>query len=104
MDGGKCYGLRCDTTAYVEEINRIELCGSSRWRVPDFAELASLIDRDFYDPTLNQPMFPRAQGSIYWTSTELKNNSKMVMQVDFFNGISNAVPKNQAHSLRLVSN
>ncbi len=101
--GGRCFGIECDTAAYVREINRIELCGSTGWRLPAFNELSSLIDRDFYNPTLNQRFFPEARGTIYWTSTELANNPKMVMQVDFFNGISNAVPKRHAYSLRLVS-
>ncbi len=101
--GGRCFGIECDTAAYAREINRIELCGSTAWRLPTFSELSSLIDRDYYDPTLNQPFFPHARGTIYWTSTELANNLKMVMQVDFFNGVSNAVPKSHAYSLRLVS-
>ena len=27
-DGGTCFGIRCDTEAYVQEINRLALCGS----------------------------------------------------------------------------
>lgn len=103
QDGGNCYGSGCDTYAYVEEMNRMALCGSRQWRLPAFSELESLIDREFYNPTINQNIFRHAKGTVYWSSTELENNPGMVMQVDFFNGMSNAVPKNLSYPLRVVS-
>lgn len=103
-NGGNCYGSGCDTYAYTEEMNRMVLCGSDQWRLPAFSELERLIDREYYNPTINQTLFPYGKGTVYWTSTELENNPGMVMQVDFFNGISNAVPKNLSYPLRVVSN
>ncbi len=78
------------------------ICYTPSW---NGCELFSLIDRDYYDSTLNQTtFFPHARGTIYWTSIELGNNPEIVMQVDFCNGISNAVPKNHVYFLRVVSN
>lgn len=102
-NGGNCYGSDCDTHAYIKEMNRMVLCGSSQWRLPAFSELERLIDREYYNPTINQNFFPHGKGAVYWSSTELKNNPDMVMQVDFFNGVSNAVPKNLSYPLRTVS-
>ena len=102
-DGGNCFGVRCDTEAYAREMNRLALCGSSTWRLPSHRELDALIDRNYYDPTINQEYFPNTRGTVYWTATELENNPEMVMQIDFFNGMSTAVRKNLSYSLRLVS-
>lgn len=102
-NGGNCYGSGCDTYAYIEEMNRMALCNSRHWRLPTFSELERLIDREYYNPTINQNLFPHAKGAVYWSSTELKNNPDMVMQVDFFNGMSNAVPKNLSYPIRVVS-
>jgi len=102
-DGGDCYGSQCDTYSYIEAMNNMTLCGTSAWRLPHFSELERLIDREYYDPTINQKFFPHSLGTVYWSGTELKNNPEMVMQVDFFNGISNAVPKNLSYSIRVVS-
>lgn len=56
------------------------------------------------DPTIDQEIFPHAQGKVYWSATELTNNPDRVMQIDFFNGVSTAVPKNLSYRVRLVSN
>lgn len=103
QNGGNCYGSGCDTHAYIKEMNRMALCDSNQWRLPTFSELERLIDRKYYNPTINQNIFPHGKGTVYWSSTELENNPGMVMQVDFFNGGSNAVPKNLSYALRVVS-
>lgn len=100
---GRCFRLDCDTLRYIEAVNAEKLCGRENWRLPTFPELEGLIDRDYYNPTINQAVFPHAQGKVYWTATELDNNPAMVMQVDFFNGFSTAVLKQHAYWLRLVS-
>ena len=84
-------------------MNRLQLCGSGQWRLPSFGELDGLIDRNYYNPTINQVFFPHARGTVYWTSTELQNNPELVMQIDFFNGMSTAVRKDLSYAVRLVS-
>lgn len=101
--GGNCYGIACDTQAYIDEMNRLRLCGSEQWRLPSFRELDGLIDRNYYNPTINQEVFPHARGTVYWTATELENNPDLVMQIDFFNGMSTAVRKDLSYAVRLVS-
>lgn len=82
-------------------MNRLILCGSERWRLPEFSALEGLINRNYYDPTIDQEIFPHAQGKVYWSATELTNNPGMAMQLDFFNGVSTAVPKNLSYRVRL---
>lgn len=101
-DGGECFFIDCDFASYVDEMNSLELCGQSDWRLPEFAELELLIDRDFYDPTINQQIFPHAKGGGYMTSTEMQNDPAMIMTIDFFNGVSLAGRKDLRYYARLV--
>lgn len=102
-NGGRCFGVQCDTFSYMQEMNRIGLCGSTAWRVPTFEELQTLLDRDYFSPTLNQEIFQHTQSGSYWTSTRLGFDPSMIMQIDFFNGTSSPAPIRYALSLRLVS-
>lgn len=102
-DRGRCFGIACDTAAYTLEMNRIDLCASNQWRLPTFDELQTLLDRDFFNPTINQKIFPHARSTSYWTSTQLGFDPDMIMQIDFFNGTSSPAPIRYALSLRLVS-
>jgi hypothetical protein len=100
---GSCYGMPCDTHAYTQEINRLQLCGSTRWRLPVFSELETLLDRDYFNPVINQEIFFNTRGASYWTQSQLENNPEMVMQIDFFNGTSSPAPIHFKLAVRLVS-
>jgi hypothetical protein len=100
---GSCYGMQCDTYAYTQGMNRLGLCGSRRWRLPIFAELETLLDRDYFNPVINQEIFFNTRGASYWTQSQLENNPEMIMQIDFFNGTSSPAPIHFKLAVRLVS-
>jgi hypothetical protein len=102
-DGGECRFSSCDSHGYIEQINRLELCGRNRWRLPTFAELDTLLDRDFYDPVINQRIFIHTRPGRYLTSTAMGGASPLVMYIDFFNGTSFGGRKNLDYHIRLVS-
>lgn len=102
-NNGDCYGIECDTHAYTAEMNRLGLCGSRQWRVPTFLELESLLDRDYFNPVINQEIFFHARGASYWTQSQLQNNPELIMQIDFFNGTSSPAPIRFKLAVRLVS-
>jgi len=100
---GSCYGMQCDTYAYTQEMNRLGLCGSRQWRLPMFAELETLLDRDYFNPVINQEIFFNTRSASYWTQSQLENNPEMIMQIDFFNGTSSPAPIHFKLAVRLVS-
>jgi len=100
---GRCYGVQCDTYAYTQEMNRLGLCSSRQWRLPIFAELETLLDRDYFNPVINQEMFFNTLSASYWTQSQLENDPKMIMQIDFFNGTSSPAPIHFKLAVRLVS-
>ena len=45
QNGGTCTGeIRCDTQAYIDEVNKNGLCGYKDWRLPTPTELYGLLD------------------------------------------------------------
>jgi hypothetical protein len=102
-DGGQCLFSRCDAVGYIDEINKLGLCGSHQWRLPTFAELDTLLDRDFYDPVINQRVFIHTRSGRYMTSTATASNSPLIMYIDFFNGASFGGRKDLGYFIRLVS-
>lgn len=102
-NNGHCFAIDCDTDAYVKEINRLGLCGSTAWRLPSFAELQTLLDRDYAHPAINQEIFFNTKGASYWTSSQLAYDPDMVMQIRFFDGTSSPAPVHMNLAVRLVS-
>lgn len=102
-NNGDCYGIECDTHAYTAEMNRLGLCGSRQWRVPTFLELETLLDRDYFNPVINQEIFVHARGASYWTQSQLQDNPELIMQIEFFNGTSSPAPIRFKLAVRLVS-
>ena len=102
-NNGDCYGIECDTHAYTAEMNRLGLCGSRQWRGPTFLELESLLDRDYFNPVINQEIFVHARGASYWTQSQLPDNPELIMQIEFFNGTSSPAPIRFKLAVRLVS-
>lgn len=53
-DGGTCTGeIRCDTQAYIDEVNKNGLCGYKDWRLPTPTELYGLLDLGTIQPDIS---------------------------------------------------
>ncbi|MDU4395163.1 MAG: DUF1566 domain-containing protein [Acinetobacter ursingii] len=76
----------CNTTAYIEALNKNKYCGYSDWRLPTRAELANLVDYSSSQPALNAVFINTPFTDAYWSSTtSAKQNSKAWM-ADFKDG------------------
>ena len=102
-DGGQCIYVFCDTQSYLDYLNEIQLCGLSRWRLPNETELRSLDHPQNFHPDIDRAFFPNTQSSGYWSSEESQGNPKLALIVDFSNNIGYLVEKRLAHHVRAVA-
>jgi hypothetical protein len=79
-NGGQCEGCRCDTAAYVEAINKMQLAGYKDWRVPSLDEFKSLVkDQSGVD----RRYFPNLQPTWYYSSTPHPKKNNMLCYFSF---------------------
>lgn len=103
----------CNTEAFVEAVNEVGLCGFFDWRMPNHAELQSivhygkstgtLLDRDYFpfaSTVAQSPLW-------YWTdqsSADGVNNdqARNAWAIDFATGVDNFLSKSNEQRVRLV--
>ncbi len=100
-DGGFCAGSVCDISAYVTEINALNLCGAGNWRVPTRAELATLVHAGEQLPAIALEFFPWGAGGT-WTITPMAAQSDRAWQVNFDEGRIEPALKSSPLGVRLV--
>ena len=101
-DGGACNGSACDTRSYREAINAQGLCGASDWRLPTVAELAGIVNLVRYHSAVDSGYFPFTMAQRYWTATPSSVGSPWADYVEFDDGRTDAVLKEQSYRVRLV--
>jgi hypothetical protein len=104
-DGGRCKGdISCDTNAYIQAINKQNLCGHNDWRLPTREEMQSLVyhKNSPSDAKINSEYFPQAMPSWYWTASSNKDKPEYAWYILFRNGVSLNDLKKRPKHLRLV--
>ena len=106
-NGGRCKGeADCDTLAYIQAINRQQLCGFADWRLPVKDELLSLVEYNYDSKqskaTMNLEYFPHAVPSWYWTASSNEKRPDYAWFVLFRNGLALNALKEQPKHVRLV--
>lgn len=101
-NGGTCAGgTGCDTTTYADAVNAAGLCGKHDWRVPERAELLSLVDYGAATaPLVDAAFLPDAAAEASWSATP--NWTGSAWTVDFATGASRVERTEIAHAVRLV--
>ena len=102
-DGGSCaVPGRCDIEKYVVDVNALNLCGQSDWRLPTIKELEGIADLGRTNPAIDPTYFPNSASALYWTGTPAAVNITSAWSTDYQSGYSLYVPKSRANPVRLV--
>jgi hypothetical protein len=111
--GGRCMGdaVRQSVSAARASVGAINQRGDmffSDWRLPQLAELATLVERHCVQPRLNSTVFPDTPGDWFWTATARPGSNgnagsdAPVYALSFGEGSVAFHTPDEAHHLRLV--
>jgi hypothetical protein len=76
--------------------------GYADWRIPNIAELVSLVEEQCSGPSINDSVFPNTAKKFIWTSSPDFNNDRGSWSVDFNAGTTATLLRNSSFQLRLV--
>ena len=68
-DKDNTYGWSQLESSFIATLNVTNFGGFSDWRVPVIKELASIVNRNTYDPSVDIGFFPNTMLSSYWSFT-----------------------------------
>lgn len=104
--GAACSGVatQMNWSEALDMAKDSDWAGFSDWRLPNIAELASLVESGCHGPAINENFFPNAGLQRYWTSTTPAWTPTEAWYVDFNTGLSSTVEKTkrQGQYVRLV--
>ena len=109
-NGKKCSGeaMRFDWGSAFKEEDKMNsgagYAGLNNWRLPQVAELASIVERQCINPRINLSVFPLTPAASFWTGNHKKNSTeKMAFAMSFDkNGVQKRLQQEKLY-LRLVS-
>ena len=104
-NGGRCKESNCDSQAYIDSVNRRELCSFHNWRLPTREELRSLINYQSRPPraSIDMDYFPHTVPQFYWSANSDANNPDSAWGIGFTFGYDYSYFKSDLGYVRLVS-
>jgi hypothetical protein len=91
-----------NTEAFIKQVNTEKLCGYQDWRLPNKAELDSIINYGVISPTIDSQHFVNTQNGYYWTADSVANGTTSAWAINFREGGESASYKGSAYYVRLV--
>jgi len=106
-DGKNCNGKATTldwqaAMALVNKINDQGVAGYHDWRMPMVPELASIVERQCFNPRMNTTVFPGAPSKIFWSSMEKMGAENYAYTLNFGAGEALATTKDHKGAVRLV--
>ncbi|MGO2276539.1 Lcl C-terminal domain-containing protein, partial [Pseudoalteromonas nigrifaciens] len=102
----------CGLQSYIQEVNALDFCGGTNWRVPTYTELLSLVDygKQGQNVLIDESIFPNMPavsllGHLrYWTSQTAVDGTSLSQAyiIDMSDGNDLAYPKSKTAYVRLV--
>ena len=91
-----------DAMALVDKLNTEGGSGHHDWRMPLVPELASIVERQCFNPRMNVEVFPGAPSETFWTSMEKMGMPSYAYTLNFGGGSAKASLKDEDAAIRLV--
>lgn len=91
-----------EAVATVERFNEKGVAGQKDWRLPLLPELASIVERQCFNPRVNEAIFPGTPSEVFWSSMEKRGTTGYAYSLDFGGGAARAMRKDVKGAVRLV--
>ena len=96
-------GIVCNTEAYKNAVNSINLCGKNNWRIPRRNEVLSIVKYNVVDPAIDTNYFPNVDNLRYWSFSTYQYYPEYAWLIDFSGGASGYDHKSNPFRVMLVS-
>jgi len=80
----------------------VSLVVEKGWRLPEIAELNTLVELRCIDPAINVTLFPNTLPAAYWSATRFINTDGDYWKVNFLHGESGSEPADAKAYVRLL--
>ena len=99
-----CYGDAdfYDWQEALEAADELDFANYSDWRLPNIKELASLVARDRYSPSINNTIFPNTLPDVYWSSSPRNWAYSSSWSIDLYDGYYRSDYRYSDRHVRLV--
>ena len=91
-----------DARSAVDDVNLDSYGGYDDWRLPKLPELASIVERQCFNPRVNEAVFPGAPSVVFWSSMEKPGTRTVAYALDFGGGAVSTLSKDLRGAVRLV--
>ena len=101
----------CNTQAYIDRLNSVQLCGYSDWQLPSRGQLRSLVNLNeiagsgigmSIGMSIDTMFFPETIAGPYWVSESFSGSAIRAWRIDFDNGADSHIGKVSLGRVRAV--
>jgi hypothetical protein len=97
-----CTGTAATYTWDEAKALKTTFAGKSDWRLPNMAELVTIVERENVNPAINTTLFPNMLSNYFWSSSPYANGSNDAWIVNFSYGDGDYGSKGLNSAVRLV--
>ncbi|MCF7987459.1 MAG: DUF1566 domain-containing protein [Methylovulum sp.] len=100
--GSVCTGTATTYTYDAAKKLSYDFAGNSDWRLPNIAELQTIVERGTINPAINSEVFDNTPTWAFWSSSPNVASASYAWDVDFFSGYVSNYYRSYVFAVRLV--
>jgi hypothetical protein len=97
-----CTGTAATYTWDAAMALKSDFAGKTDWRLPNIAELLTIVEHENYSPAINTTLFPNTPGGGFWSSSTLADDGNAAWFMRIFVGDGGNAFKSSNWAVRLV--